>query len=456
MKVFKQPCVKALICCALTAIFCFSLLPLPSVAAENSQVVYRFDNAKIVSEFVSHGGGNVASYDAKASALRFDFENSTDPISVWEIPAYGVDLSLYKYVKIKLKAQCASTQLQFFFSTYKSPDITEGKMVNGYYDSYLWNEVILDMSSHKDWNSFLNTLRFDPASTSFEGEYMLVEYIGFFKTEEDAQAYAPLTDEQKAENDAYHDQLANSYVNSPYYTDGAMVYRFDSYNNIIKLTSAYAFYGMSTSLVDGSMLCKAFFSPVYIPFRMDNDMTFNADVFKYMKIKYFSHMNDQKFTFQYNTPETNGEITVKRTKNRWVETVVDLTDEENWAGLITGLRMTVAENHHKVHDDYCFVEYIAFFKTAEEAEAFGGLTEAQQNGTDGATAYKNGDRYSFRYKGLPTFDTANNGGSDSSSGTGFTSGLPIGAWIGIIAGGVVALAAAAIATIVAIRKRKRS
>ena len=92
MKVFKQPCVKALICCALTAIFCFGLLPPPSVAAENSQVVYRFDNAKIVSEFVSHGGGNVASYDAKASALRFDFENSTDPISVWEIPAYGVVL----------------------------------------------------------------------------------------------------------------------------------------------------------------------------------------------------------------------------------------------------------------------------------------------------------------------------------------------------------------------------
>ena len=455
MKVNMKPSIRTLICFALTIILCYGVPTSLSVSAEDTGVVYRFDNASIVSQFISHGGGNRASFDAQASALRFDFEDSTDPISVWRIPSYGVDLDQNKFIKIKLKAQCVSTSLQIFFSTYKAPETSESKMVNGYYNSYLWNEVILDLSSHKDWTGYLNTLRFDPASSSFDGEYMLVEYIGFFPTKEAAKAYEPLTAEQLAENQAYHDQLANQYVNSPYYKDGVMSFHFNSYNNIIKLTSAYSFYGMSTSLVDGSMLCRAFFSPVYIPFRMDSDMVINADHFKYMKIKYFSHMNDQMFTFQYSTPETHGEIEVKRTKSRWVETIVDLTDDENWSGLVQSLRMTVAENHFKVHDDYCFVEYIAFFKTKEAAESYGGLTEAQQNGTDGATAYMNGDRYSFRYEGLPTFDDKSDGNDKNDAASTDSSTDLSGGLLAAIIGGTLAVAAA-ITVVVVTQRRKKS
>ena len=84
-----------------------------------------------------------------------------------------------------------------------------------------------------------------------------------------------------------------------------------------------------------------------------------------------------------------------------------------------------------------FIEYIAFFKTQEAADAFGGITQAQKNGTDPVSLY-----YS---RGYPPSESA---------GAAPVITLP---WIiGGAAGTVVLMTATAFVTAAIVRRKHKS
>ena len=171
---------------------------LPEDAPDN--VVLRFDSAEKVSNFVKHGSGMTIGFDEDKKCLRIDYAESGDPLFVWYPSAGTVNVSMYPIIKIKLKSNTESGGIQIFYATSAAPTMTGGHTKTATYKSGMWNEIILDPSAQMDWADDLTILRFDPVAFASEGEFTLIEYIGFFPTIKAAEAYEPLTDEQKQEN----------------------------------------------------------------------------------------------------------------------------------------------------------------------------------------------------------------------------------------------------------------
>jgi hypothetical protein len=95
---------------------------------------------------------------------------------------------------------------------------------------------------------------------------------------------------------------------------------------------------------------------------------------------------------------------LRKANGKWVEHILDLSNFKNWNGIMSGFRITVAGDHVSNKDEYCFIEYIGFFKSRAEAEAYGGITAEQEAGKDLINLYYKGDKVSSRYKDLPSFD----------------------------------------------------
>lgn len=170
----------------------------PDDAPEN--VVLRFDSKDKVSGFVDHGSGMTIGFDENKKMLRIDYENHNDPLFVWYPKSGTVNVSWYPIIKLKFQANCEASGMQIFYATSVAPSMTGDHTKSASFESGMWNEVIIDLTAQQDWAGDLTILRFDPVTFSNQGESTLLEYVGFFPTVEAAQAYEPLTDEQKEEN----------------------------------------------------------------------------------------------------------------------------------------------------------------------------------------------------------------------------------------------------------------
>ena len=188
-------------------------------------------------------------------------------------------------------------------------------------------------------------------------------------------------------------------ANGAYNTNGSVVLRFDSVTAVARAVAST--YGVNVGCLGGSMQCRFFTDPGIVVFDFDDSQSFSADVYKYVKVKYFANTYLKDSTFFFATrlaPNMDGEksFSFKRGANgQWNETVIDLTSCKSWTGYITSLRFDVITRYSKSLDDqYAFIEYIAFFRSEAEANAYGGLSEAQANGTDLISRYAEGYRTS--------------------------------------------------------------
>lgn len=190
----------------------------------------------------------------------------------------------------------------------------------------------------------------------------------------------------------------------------AVVLRFDSPKQIARIIDST--YGLTAGHLDRSLECRFFCAPGLFTVSLDKNDRFSADEYRFVKIKYFANTLS-KSTIIYFATETEPEYNASRSvtfdagRNRiWRDKVLDLGKlSGNWKGTISSLRFDVNTGYSKGADEYVFIEYIAFFRTEEEANAFGGISDEQKNGTDLITRYSEGYRTS-RIDGI-TYDAKN-------------------------------------------------
>lgn len=250
--------------------------------------------------------------------------------------------------------------------------------------------------------------------------------------------------------------------------NGAVVLRFDSPKQISRIISST--YGLTAGYLDSALECRFFCAPGIFTVNLEGNDRFSADEYQFIKIKYFANTLAKSTVIYFATeaePEFSGTraVSFDAGRNRvWRDKVIDLKKMSGtWKGKISALRFDVNTGYSKGADEYVFVEYIAFFKTEEEANAFGGITEEQKNGTDLITLYSEGYRTS-RVDGItygsgkspeasdtqPGSDTAHETGSPANTG----GNVDIAAAVIIIAAAV--LLSAGCVALVAIISRKRN
>ena len=179
----------------------------------------------------------------------------------------------------------------------------------------------------------------------------------------------------------------------------AIILKFDSVPNIARIITST--YGMSAGHLDNSLECRFFCAPGLFTVSLSETDRFSADEYKYMKIKFFANTLTKTSVMYFGTetePDFSGAraVSFDRGKNKvWRDRILQLDKLSSaWTGTISSLRFDINTGYAEAVDEYVFIEYIAFFKTEAEAKAFGGLTEAQQNGDDLITRYSEGYRTS--------------------------------------------------------------
>jgi len=435
-------------------------------AAESNGVVWDMTDADTAQTFV--GGRNAVLVKVGEEGLEIT-PNGDDPIIMHDLKPYDIQMAEYKYLKVKFKATAEKDNcFEYFFNSVEDPTQSGEKRYQFEYKPNVWTEALVDLTTNSQWkNGKLEVFRFDPFGAYYEGDVMVVEYFAFFQTKADADAFGGLTEKQKQENQAVLDDAAGA--NGTFFENGAFVMRFDSIPAINRVVTST--YGTCLGFLDKSAMLDYFWSPGILTFSFEEYNRFSADEYKYMKIKYYANtmMKDSIIYFATeSSPEITGDksFSFKRGRNQtWREDIVDIAPKAGaaWSGRVTSFRFDVNTNYSKRMDEYTFIEYIAFFKTKEEAEAFGGLTEEQKNGTDLISLYGKGYRtsrvdgitYTVPGEAPETDDVATTDPTVTDAVKKPVGSLSIGATVGILAGGV-AVAVIIIVAAVAVAGKKKA
>lgn len=390
---YKKNYLKGAISTVLALILiCLAALTELPIGAASDRLEYVFNSPESVSSIIP--SGHSLTYAYENNALCLTMTGGTDPIFMTRITDISMDE--YKYMKIKFFSQTEDTTFQIFFDAKDSPGHSGEKSVTFTFDSYFWNEKIVNLSKNSFWKGILNILRMDPVGGAKAGEKMYIEYIAFFKTEEDAKAYGGLTAEQEKINEERKKEILKEQTS--FYEGDTFAIRFNNYK-IFRLNGVNATYGCSVMLYDKAALFRIWLSPAILSIHLEEVSYIDANVYKYMKIKYYANTSSKSSMMYFATTDDgtvsgSRSIAFRRGDNRkWQEQIVDINQSGvSWAGKVNFIRFDLTTSYAQNQDEYIFIEYLAFFKTLEEAQAFGGLTEEQQAGTDAISKYGEGIR----------------------------------------------------------------
>lgn len=115
-----------------------------------------------------------------------------------------VSASDYKYMKIKYKSECDNDKLTLYYVTYPDLNAHPGPVFEGEKAVNLdinpdgkWNSAVYDMGTlcGDKWQNYIGALRFDMNTEEYahdeanKGKTFSIEYIAFFKTQAEADAY---------------------------------------------------------------------------------------------------------------------------------------------------------------------------------------------------------------------------------------------------------------------------
>ncbi len=115
-----------------------------------------------------------------------------------------VSASDYKYMKIKYKSECDNDKLTLFYVNYTDLNAHPGPAFDGNYMVELpitadnaWHSTVYDMGTlcGDKWQNYIGALRFDMNTAEYahdeanKGKTFSIEYIAFFKTQAEADAY---------------------------------------------------------------------------------------------------------------------------------------------------------------------------------------------------------------------------------------------------------------------------
>ncbi len=168
-----------------------------------------------------------------------------------------------------------------------------------------------------------------------------------------------------------------------------VVMRFNSIRNICSIISGYNY--IDVGQLDRSAKLKIWGDMPLIEVELDLQDVFSLKDYKYMKIKYCCNTANPNTAFLFASTKSsdyavNDILSFEHQNKVWEEKVFDMSALAGWDGSMLGFQLMPTT----LSDDYTesfFIEYIAFFKTEEAANAYGGLTDAQKAGQDPVSLY---------------------------------------------------------------------
>lgn len=225
-----------------------------------------------------------------------------------------------------------------------------------------------------------------------------------------------------------------------------VVFRFKNVRDITKAITEYSY--VEVGMLDKSVKLKFWGDMPSIQGELQAADAFSLNEYKFMKIKYCGRTANPNTVFMFATskePEyvINGTLNFEHKNEVWEEKTFDMSSLQGWEGRMEGYQLVPTPLSDDDTESF-FIEYIAFFKTQEAADAFGGITQAQKNGTDPVSLYYSRG-YVNPYLGYPPLESA---------GAAPVITLP---WIiGGAAGTIVLMAATAFVTAAIVRRKRKS
>ena len=160
-----------------------------SFAAFNGYAI-RFNNQTLLDKLnytrtESELKGNYATFTSTAHDPNFEYVFSNDDV---------LDASAYKYVAIKYRTETDRTGMMgeiYFHSPTQGYKHPETHLTYSLASGNVWTKVVVNAGEKADWQGEMVKIRFDfiEASNLPAGESMDIEYVAFFKTQAEAEAF---------------------------------------------------------------------------------------------------------------------------------------------------------------------------------------------------------------------------------------------------------------------------
>lgn len=303
-------------------------------------------------------GSMVVTLKDEAPMVEYEYEQGD--YSDW---AEGIDAKSWNYLVMKIRVtserESVAGKLQFrrnlVGSRYEDGMTYEYEVTPGE-----WELVQIDLQSNHFWNSTVSALRLYPVTAGVAGEVAEVDYIKFYRSEDDILI----------DGDDYEDDP----------TDEEAISYFDFRDPSNRFDEARASHGTVAMTENGMETTITGQDPVLMHSYVYDGVGLNADEYKFMKISVKNESTATMFEFFWDCMDSEGTVTTwGSTTNFTIETmsandteykeyIIDFSAKEDWTGTILRLRYDPAGwlNETDVSGKVT-TRYIKFYKTAEEA-----------------------------------------------------------------------------------------
>lgn len=310
------------------------------------------DNADVACK----DGSMVVTLKGEAPVVEYDWEHGD--YSDW---AEGIDAKTWNYLVIKIRVtserESVAGKLQFKRNLVGSR-YEEGMSYSFNVTPGDWVKVQIDLRSNHFWNSTISGLRLYPVTEGVAGEAAEIDYMKFYRSEDDIL-------------------IDGDYEDDP---SGEATYFFDFRDPSNRFDEARSSHGTVSMTENGMETTITGHDPVLMHSFVYDGVGLNANEYKFMKISLKNETSATMFEFFWDCMDSEGNVTTwGSTTNFTIETmsandteykeyIIDFSSKPDWTGTILRLRYDPAGwlNETDVSGKVT-TRYIKFYKTAEEA-----------------------------------------------------------------------------------------
>lgn len=347
------------------------------------------------------------------------FEPDTAQSAVPKADKFGMNYKTddYKYIKICYRTNCAETGIPLHYNI-----ISKAAKSLKFYPKQddVWESVILPLNL-EDGNT-INQSHFsvfgDSSASSLEGYYTDVEYVAFFATKEEAEAYKKDTSgnviyeeeaDKKIQVDApeikFDDTNDAEIVEDLIPTGEPIIFTasdfasskalYDPEKNIIYPAELAEDGSLKLVFANNTSVAKMQFNASDV-----GSVQINKEIYKCIKVKYKYHFSSPELDYKcmlregFNATSTNHNLfALEKGNDTWFEGIAEI----NWGNSTEPNVFTfhpIRESASVSAGDVFYIDYIAFFKDKAEAESYNSESATDGSKNEGSvlehTAYMKG------------------------------------------------------------------
>ena len=382
---------KRLICLFTTLVLLVMQLGALTVSAtvtkEDGSIIWKFDQQDMIDTFFAGGPNNLKSSEIVDGVWK---TTPSDVLTIHDVAFLAeqdyVSLDEYPYLAIKYKlTDCDYFDFYIFFQTTSHNLDGAEKCTLATESDGEWHTGVWDMRKEEGgsfWKDQLTIFRLDGFFALYEegnNDALFVDYIAFFKTAEEAEAY---TGEKVQEGSGSSSDSADDYVKTVEDGNGIIWSMTAPYMSDVFFAGSP--YNGTSRFKDGVLHLTPFdtVGTLDVAF-LDEAHQIPCEEYPYFVVKYKANTDyvDLWFLFSTDTHELDGSERTTVTMDSqdiWEYAVVDMRLGEGggfWKGTMTIARFDFNfALYEKGGDDSLDIEYYGFFKTKEAVESYIGKT----------------------------------------------------------------------------------